>query len=531
MKHFILAIAIICSLGACSNDDNELDLNLQAPTILTIERSESNKVTLRWKDNSNNENGFIIYQRGVNDQEYNEIGKVEADVTEFQIEQWLKDNKSYYLVVKAYSSNGESRPGSILYKQLPANQLPSCTILEVKTTATCASISYQIKNFENATNLKYGLCWAAEKAPTINDLTQAGPVLPAEGKIMQVIPNTLMDYGKTYKVRAYVTSSNGTYYSAESNIKLEKEAAPITLTWNKLTKSILPSEIELYETTSTLNGRNFHAWYAIGDLSSGKVEVRVNVPTTATTIDDQLASFNGNCYLMINGGYFYNGKHTGVAVIDSKVTGSITSVRGSLKSTDEEYNVMYNVTRGLFGVDSSNKPSVHWAGTDTKGNIYYFNRPLPSVKGEAKYGEVSSTNPESTINWAPKYALSAGPVLLKDGKIPFDFTLTAKGTDYYLSNFEIMPYDIFGTGVSPDRTSVGYRQDGKVILFICDGRIAASQGASMIELAQILKGLGCVSAINLDGGGSTGMVVGNEHLNDSQAENRPVVSTIGFFKK
>ena len=34
----------------------------------------------------------------------------------------------------------------------------------------------------------------------------------------------------------------------------------------------------------------------------------------------------------------------------------------------------------------------------------------------------------------PKYALSAGPVLLKDGKCPFDFTETPKGADYYLSN-------------------------------------------------------------------------------------------------
>ncbi len=43
------------------------------------------------------------------------------------------------------------------------------------------------------------------------------------------------------------------------------------------------------------------------------------------------------------------------------------------------------------------------------------------------------------ISWSPKYALSAGPVLLKDKKIPFDFTETSKGTDYYLSNYEIIP--------------------------------------------------------------------------------------------
>ena len=156
---------------------------------------------------------------------------------------------------------------------------------------------------------------------------------------------------------------------------------------------------------------------------------------------------------------------------------------------------------------------------------------MPSVKGENKYGIVTNENPTTAINWSPKYALSAGPVLLKDKKIPFDFTETSKGTDYYLSNYEIIPYDIFGANVTPDRTAIGYREDGKVVIFICDGRITASGGATLTELAQIMKGLGCVGAINLDGGGSTGMVVGDEHLNDMTGGNRAVVSTIGFFKK
>ena len=120
--------------------------------------------------------------------------------------------------------------------------------------------------------------------------------------------------------------------------------------------------------------------------------------------------------------------------------------------------------------------------------------------------------------------------MLKDKKIPFDFTTTSKGSKYYLNNFEVIPDDIFGSNVKPDRTAVGYREDGKVIFFICDGRITNSDGATLVELAQILKGLGCVSAINLDGGGSTGMVVNGKHLNDQTGGNRAVVSTIGFFK-
>ena len=95
-----------------------------------------------------------------------------------------------------------------------------------------------------------------------------------------------------------------------------------------------------------------------------------------------------------------------------------------------------------------------------------------------------------------------------------------------------MPYDIFGVGVSPDRTAVGSTADGRIVLFVCDGRIESSRGATLTELAAIMKGLGCTDAVNFDGGGSTGMVINGKHLNDTTAEaSRAVVSTAGFFKK
>lgn len=33
---------------------------------------------------------------------------------------------------------------------------------------------------------------------------------------------------------------------------------------------------------------------------------------------------------MINGGYFYNGRHTGISVVDGETAGTIPAVRGSL---------------------------------------------------------------------------------------------------------------------------------------------------------------------------------------------------------
>ena len=53
------------------------------------------------------------------------------------------------------------------------------------------------------------------------------------------------------------------------------------------------------------------------------------------------------------------------------------------------------------------------------------------------------------------------------------------------------------------RTCIGIRPNGKVILLTVDGRHANSAGMSLPELANTMRWLGCTSAINLDGGGST----------------------------
>lgn len=535
MKRIIsIAILLTCAFGACSreNDGDKQSSSVQAPSDISIERTGRTKVLLRWKDNSNDETGFSILLRKADTSENIEIAKVSANVTEYTIESGLEEGNIYFFGVRAFSATNTSRAIYVLYRLISLDDEPGIAIIgSIKANSSCVSVSYKVLNIAGQTNVKYGLCWSTGHTPTIDDQKQNGPEAAEDGKVFQVIPNTLLDYGKSYKVRAFLTSSAGIYYSTESDVSLEAELPAINLAWNKLSKPALPAEIELYETTSQLNGRNFHAWYAIGDLSTGKVEVRAHIPASPATIDTQAASFNGDCYLLVNGGYFYNGHHTGIAVINSVKSGSIPPVRGSLKTGDAEYNSMYNVTRGTFGVDNSGKPNVVWTGTDASGNVFYFDRPLPSVKGENKYGVVTNENPATAIGWSPKYALSAGPVLLKDKKIPFDFTETSNGKDYYLSNYEIIPYDIFGTNVRADRTAIAYREDGKVVIFICDGRIAASGGATLTELAQIMKGLGCEGAVNLDGGGSTGMLVGAEHLNDMTGGNRAVVSTIGFFKK
>lgn len=60
-----------------------------------------------------------------------------------------------------------------------------------------------------------------------------------------------------------------------------------------------------------------------------------------------------------------------------------------------------------------------------------------------------------------------------------------------------------GTGTAP-RTALGVKSDGTCVYYTVDGRQEGySAGLSLTDVARRLQSLGCVDAINLDGGGST----------------------------
>ena len=64
-------------------------------------------------------------------------------------------------------------------------------------------------------------------------------------------------------------------------------------------------------------------------------------------------------------------------------------------------------------------------------------------------------------------------------------------------------WDNMSSALHP-RTVIGYGDGGKkVVMMIVDGRSAISGGMMYMELADLMKAVGCTDAINLDGGGST----------------------------
>lgn len=84
---------------------------------------------------------------------------------------------------------------------------------------------------------------------------------------------------------------------------------------------------------------------------------------------------------------------------------------------------------------------------------------------------------------------------------------------------ELLDSGKFNTARHP-RTCVGITKRGKVIMLVVDGRSTNSAGVSLFELTKIMRWLGCVSAINFDGGGSSALWVKGRGIVNYPTDNK-----------
>jgi len=105
---------------------------------------------------------------------------------------------------------------------------------------------------------------------------------------------------------------------------------------------------------------------------------------------------------------------------------------------------------------------------------------------------------DTTHVWeSADYALASTPLLIEEGAIlPRILEYTG---EFYTNNHP--------------RTAVGIRKNGTWVLVVVDGRQKHAHGMSIAQLADLMLQLGCHYALNLDGGGSSTMVINDRVVN------------------
>lgn len=119
------------------------------------------------------------------------------------------------------------------------------------------------------------------------------------------------------------------------------------------------------------------------------------------------------------------------------------------------------------------------------------------------------TNILKNVDFA--YAASATPRLVRNGVANHEASIEGSRSRRFING-----------GLA--RTAIGYNKNkSKLYLITIDhpNRSDRKKGASLGELAQIMKQIGCYDAMNLDGGGSSVMVVDGKNI---MSKNRPEAS-------
>jgi hypothetical protein len=181
-----------------------------------------------------------------------------------------------------------------------------------------------------------------------------------------------------------------------------------------------------------------------------------------------------------------------------------------------------------IGIAKNRKADIAWLLTDSAANYPVADQwPHPAVKDSiekpaATYllHKISVPDHRDPDKWKMQTAVGGGPVLLQNGEIK-------------ITNNEEMKFAGKAIEDKHPRTAMGYTRDQKLIIMVIEGRNPGiAEGVTLVQEARLLKDLGCVEALNLDGGGSSCMLInGKETIHVSDKEGQRPVPAVFLIKR
>lgn len=273
----------------------------------------------------------------------------------------------------------------------------------------------------------------------------------------------------------------------------------------------LPSSLHVYRCTDSLNGAPFIAYYVSAQLKDRRLIFSDQVTEDRRFTPSQFYQLEQFPLLVVNCTYFSFETNQNISMVmkDGKLVAySVTALRGQ----GGDSMVYYYPTRGAIGIDRKRRADVAWTFTDTTRRWPYAFEEMPVVaKGEESNPSIYDLKDIDWKWWKMRTAVGGGPVLIHDGRI-------------WITNKEEQLYSGGETDRRP-RTAMGYTRDGRLIILAIQGRSpGVAEGATLEEAAKMLSELRCHEAVNLDGGGSSCMLVnGKETIKPSDKDGeRPV---------
>lgn len=169
---------------------------------------------------------------------------------------------------------------------------------------------------------------------------------------------------------------------------------------------------------------------------------------------------------------------------------NITAVTSEIAAA---HNAIFAINGDYYGIRES--------GFVIRNGIIYRDTPNEEVLCVYADGNMEVIDPytvsaEELAERRAWQVFSFGPALVNNGAVAVDVNSEVKYSK-----------------TSNPRTAIGMIEPLHYVCVVSDGRTSESEGLSLYQLAEFMKGLGAVTAYNLDGGGSSSMVFNGKVIN------------------
>jgi exopolysaccharide biosynthesis protein len=263
-----------------------------------------------------------------------------------------------------------------------------------------------------------------------------------------------------------------------------------------------------------LDGKPFRAYYAIADIKEKKLQFTADTTHKRRMTPTQFYAKNVQPLLVVNTTFFSftTNKNLNTVIKNGQLVGfNVHSLPMKGKDT-----FRYRHPFGsAIGISKKREADIAWLLTDSAKAFAYATQ-VPLAAGRDSVQQPSYTilkgNQARFKKWKMRTAVGGGPVLVQDGQVK-------------ITNNEELKFAGNAINDKHPRTLMGYTQNNKLIIMVIEGRHpGTADGASLLQAAKLMADIGCVEALNLDGGGSSCMLInGKETIRPSdKGEQRAV---------
>jgi len=298
----------------------------------------------------------------------------------------------------------------------------------------------------------------------------------------------------------------------------------------------LPATVQVFKTTDSLDGKPFVAYYVKAKLKDKKLDFTADTTSGRRFTPTQFYEKNNQPLVVVNSTFFNFDKNQNLNLVikDGKMVAyNVHTIPMKGKDTFQYRHPLGSA----LGISRQRKANVAWTFTDSskqfpyalgwRSKLFKDSMSVFTLETAQKNTIIIPTEvgpkiiyPNMLKQWKVRTAVGGGPVLVQYGRL-------------LITNEEEFKFTGKAINDKHPRTLMGYTNDGYLIIMAIQGRFPGiADGATLVQEAKLMIELGCYEALNLDGGGSSCLLInGKETITPSDKSGQRPVPAVFIIKK